>query len=248
MALSTLRRGADVLLVLAMDCERDGVVLEQWSAKCIACLVGDLVAEFADSSEGVVYSRTWDAGSGVYPYTTVPVTVAIPAALVWQPRLVLRIQSSPSAAAAVYVAPFDLRAHLQPLLPHHNVVACLQPLFHNEDDDNAVGKAGHRDTTARRLQEWMRHAVHVLGVDHVYAYDRSLGRGFRDELQPFVDRGEVTYVPWPVTSAAEWCSIKGYNNLDDHAFVELLQVGALQHCVSQHRDHAAWLLHADIDE
>ena len=54
---------------------------------------------------------------------------------------------------------------------------------------------------ARFLPEWLAHHV-ALGFEHVYVYDNNSADGLEQVIAPFVERGLVTYVPWPTVPAS----------------------------------------------
>ena len=57
---------------------------------------------------------------------------------------------------------------------------------------------------ARFLPEWLAHH-HLLGVEHFFVYDNNSSDGIEAALAPFVERGLVTYVPWPNVPASPSC-------------------------------------------
>ena len=54
---------------------------------------------------------------------------------------------------------------------------------------------------ARFLPEWLAHHLNV-GVEHVYVYDNNSSDDIERVIMPFVERGLVTYVPWPTVPAS----------------------------------------------
>jgi glycosyltransferase involved in cell wall biosynthesis len=57
---------------------------------------------------------------------------------------------------------------------------------------------------ARFLPEWIAHHLN-LGVEHVFVYDNNSTDGTETAITPFIDRGLVTYVPWPNVPASPSC-------------------------------------------
>ncbi|HEX6578168.1 MAG TPA: glycosyltransferase family 2 protein [Jiangellaceae bacterium] len=54
---------------------------------------------------------------------------------------------------------------------------------------------------ARFLPEWVAHHLNV-GVEHVYVYDNNSSDDIERVIMPFIERGLVTYVPWPTVPAS----------------------------------------------
>ena len=54
---------------------------------------------------------------------------------------------------------------------------------------------------ARFLPEWLAHHVNV-GFEHVYVYDNNSTDDIEHVIDPFVERGLATYVPWPTVPAS----------------------------------------------
>ncbi|HET6663976.1 MAG TPA: glycosyltransferase family 92 protein [Acidimicrobiales bacterium] len=54
---------------------------------------------------------------------------------------------------------------------------------------------------ARFLPEWLAHHLNV-GVEHVYVYDNNSSDDIERVIMPFIERGLVTYVPWPTVPAS----------------------------------------------
>jgi hypothetical protein len=54
---------------------------------------------------------------------------------------------------------------------------------------------------ARFLPEWLAHHVNA-GVEHVYVYDNNSSDDIERVITPFIERGLVTYVPWPTVPAS----------------------------------------------
>lgn len=54
---------------------------------------------------------------------------------------------------------------------------------------------------ARFLPEWLAHHLNV-GVEHIYVYDNNSSDDIERVIIPFIERGLVTYVPWPTVPAS----------------------------------------------
>ena len=81
----------------------------------------------------------------------------------------------------------------------------------------------------RYIEEWLDFHL-AQGVEHFYLYDNgSTDDGLR-RLSPYITRGLVTLIDWPV------------------AFSEGAQPRAYSHCVAQVKDRVHWLAFIDIDE
>lgn len=81
------------------------------------------------------------------------------------------------------------------------------------------------------LAEWI--CFHrLVGVAHFYLYDNDSGDRPREALQPFIDRGWVTLIDWPIP------------------FHRKAQQQAYQHCLDkvQADDLARWIAFIDLDE
>lgn len=69
---------------------------------------------------------------------------------------------------------------------------------------------------ARFLPEWIAHHVN-LGVEHVFVYDNNSTDGIDVVLAPFVERGLVTYVPWPTVPASPSCEVDFLSRFGHHS-------------------------------
>jgi hypothetical protein len=80
------------------------------------------------------------------------------------------------------------------------------------------------------LREWVLYHL-LVGVQHFYLYDNDSTDNTREALQPFIQRGVVTYIPWP-----------GEKGVAQHT--------QLAHCfnASVSPQPAKWLASFDIDE
>ncbi len=91
----------------------------------------------------------------------------------------------------------------------HTLAACA--IFRNE---------------APFLKEWIEfHAG--AGFTHFYLYNNFSTDDFREVLEPFIQRGLVTLVDWPVPAG---------------------QVAAYRHCIRRHWRDARWIAFFDLDE
>ena len=57
---------------------------------------------------------------------------------------------------------------------------------------------------ARFLPEWIAHHF-ILGIERFYIYDNGSCDGTREAIAPFIERGVVTYVHWPIVPVAPSC-------------------------------------------
>jgi hypothetical protein len=80
------------------------------------------------------------------------------------------------------------------------------------------------------LREWVLYHL-LVGVQHFYLYDNDSNDNTREALQPFTERGIVTYIPWPGEKGAA-------------------QGRQLSHCfnASAPTQPAKWMAGFDIDE
>jgi hypothetical protein len=76
------------------------------------------------------------------------------------------------------------------------------------------------------LDEWLTFHTYV-GVDHFYLYNNFSTDDFRGVLQPWLDRGCVTLIDWPVETG---------------------QLPAYRRCIREHAMRTRWMAFIDIDE
>lgn len=79
---------------------------------------------------------------------------------------------------------------------------------------------------AQYLEEWINYHQ-VIGVDHFYLYNNNSDDDYSVVLQPFIDRGIVDLVEWPLPHS---------------------QMLAYRDCYNNHREDTQWLTFIDIDE
>ncbi len=78
----------------------------------------------------------------------------------------------------------------------------------------------------RYLKEWIEYHK-IAGVDHFYLYNNFSSDNYKEILEGYVNRGEVTLIDWPVKSG---------------------QYQAYQHCIDNYKDSTKWILYLDLDE
>lgn len=81
------------------------------------------------------------------------------------------------------------------------------------------------------FKEWLDWHIR-MGVDHFYIYDNESEDNTRQVLQPYIDKGIVTYKLWPSNNVrARRCQIAVYD-----------------HCINRYRYDAYWIAFIDLDE
>eukprot|EP01113_Clastostelium_recurvatum_P034946 TRINITY_DN4807_c0_g1_i1.p1 TRINITY_DN4807_c0_g1~~TRINITY_DN4807_c0_g1_i1.p1 ORF type:complete len:374 (-),score=50.79 TRINITY_DN4807_c0_g1_i1:31-1152(-) len=82
----------------------------------------------------------------------------------------------------------------------------------------------------RYLKEWL--LFHQLaGFDHLYMYDDGSTDDFMPILQPFIDKGFVSYIKW--------------GGVFEPGKV---QTGQIRHCMANYANYSEWLSFFDLDE
>ena len=76
------------------------------------------------------------------------------------------------------------------------------------------------------LDEWIDFH-HTMGADHFFLYNNDSSDDFREILEPWIKKGIVTLLDWPVAGG---------------------QVGAFNNCISRFRGKARWIAFLDMDE
>ncbi len=91
------------------------------------------------------------------------------------------------------------------------------------------------------LKEWIEYHK-LVGVDHFYLYDNGSTDNFREVLDPYLKKGEVTLIDWPNRNTETW----GKNNSN---WVLTTQGPAFEHaCRTVALNETKWLAMIDIDE
>lgn len=92
-----------------------------------------------------------------------------------------------------------------------NSCYAIESLFARPRTRNDAGPSEHLlaasirvKDEARFLPEWLAHH-HNLGVEHFFVYDNNSSDDTEAVVAPFVERGLVTYVPWPNVPASPSC-------------------------------------------
>ena len=76
------------------------------------------------------------------------------------------------------------------------------------------------------LKEWLDYHL-TVGIDHFYLYDNNSTDNYREIIQPYIDREQITLVPWPHQQA---------------------QAQAYKHCLETYRTETNWITFIDADE
>lgn len=79
---------------------------------------------------------------------------------------------------------------------------------------------------SKYLKEWISYHL-VVGIEHFYLYNNFSEDDFLQVLQPFIDKGQVTLINWPV---------------------HLGQLSAYADCISKYSDQTKWIGFIDLDE
>lgn len=79
---------------------------------------------------------------------------------------------------------------------------------------------------AQFIMEWL--VFHeIVGVNHFYLYDNGSNDNYKEIIQPFIDRGEVTLIDWPYPQG---------------------QIRAYEHFYNTFRNETQWVSFLDLDE
>jgi len=81
------------------------------------------------------------------------------------------------------------------------------------------------------FKEWLDWHISV-GVNHFYIYDNESADNTLQVLQPYIDKGIVTYKLWP----------------SEGIRARRRQMAAYDHCITQHRYDTRWMAFIDLDE
>jgi hypothetical protein len=81
----------------------------------------------------------------------------------------------------------------------------------------------------KHIEEWLDFHL-AQGVEHFYLYDNGSTDDGLQRLAPYITRGLVTLIDWPI------------------AWADGAQLRAYDHCVVQVKDRVHWLAFIDIDE
>lgn len=76
------------------------------------------------------------------------------------------------------------------------------------------------------LKEWVEYHL-LVGVEHFYLYNNFSKDAYRDVLAPYIERGVVTLIEWPVEQGQE----KAYAD-----------------CYEKYKDIVQWIAFIDLDE
>lgn len=79
---------------------------------------------------------------------------------------------------------------------------------------------------ANFLDEWIRYHL-VIGIDHFYLYNNNSDDNFLEILQPYIEKGLVELIDWPLAHS---------------------QMDAYKHCYKEHKGDTNWLTFIDMDE
>ncbi|NIP55441.1 MAG: glycosyltransferase family 92 protein, partial [Phycisphaerae bacterium] len=90
------------------------------------------------------------------------------------------------------------------------------------------------------LWEWLDFHL-LMGVEHFFLYDNGLEESSQKLLQPYIDAGLVTHIPWP-----DLPGLRNYNWAGPHTLS--IQQLAYGHCVRYFRRNFKWLMQLDLDE
>lgn len=114
-----------------------------------------------------------------------------------------------------------LRSRIKDNRPLRTILFLAQNCYYSARSGVAVGRRRRESAGAERyglaamirvkdearfLPEWLAHHLNV-GVEHVFVYDNNSTDDVASVIAPFIDRGFVTYVPWPRVPASPSCHI-----------------------------------------
>jgi len=85
------------------------------------------------------------------------------------------------------------------------------------------------------LKEWLEFHK-LIGVQHFYLYNNLSDDHSLSILKPYVEKGEVDLIDWPV----EVRTVREY--------LDLLQLPVYHHALTQFKEEACWIAFIDIDE
>lgn len=90
------------------------------------------------------------------------------------------------------------------------------------------------------LREWLEFHL-MMGVEHFFLYDNGLEESSKKLLQPYIDKGLVTHIPWPDLPGLRDNNWLGPNTLS-------IQQLAYGNCVREFKQNFEWLMQLDLDE
>jgi len=79
---------------------------------------------------------------------------------------------------------------------------------------------------AQYFNEWIEYNL-LVGVEHFYLYNNFSTDNYQSILQPYIDKGIVTLIDWPVEGG---------------------QLEAYHHCLINNKDQSQWIAFFDLDE
>ena len=93
------------------------------------------------------------------------------------------------------------------------------------------------------LKEWIEFHL-ITGVEHFFLYDNGDCESSRNILKPYIEKGIVTYIPFPEFPEKILRSSYGKENFSKLSMQNL----AMGDCVINYSRHFNWLVKIDIDE
>ena len=95
----------------------------------------------------------------------------------------------------------------------------------------------------RYLKEWIEFHL-LVGVEHFFLYDNGDSEESREILRPYIEKGIVTYTPFPEFNEKLLRNRYGKKNFSKLSMQNL----ACGNCVHNYWTHYKWLIKIDIDE
>lgn len=102
---------------------------------------------------------------------------------------------------------------------------------HHEEPRHYLSVCAIAKNEGAYFKEWLDWHIQ-MGVEHFYIYDNESDDNTRQVLQPYIDKGTVSYRLWP------------NNNLR----ARRRQIAAYDDCITRYRYDSQWIAFIDLDE
>lgn len=79
---------------------------------------------------------------------------------------------------------------------------------------------------AKDMKEWIEYHL-LIGVEHFYLYNNFSSDDFLETLKPYIEKGIVTLIEWPIEQG---------------------QLSAYQDCYEKYKNDSQWICFLDLDE
>ena len=98
---------------------------------------------------------------------------------------------------------------------------------------------------AEYLAEWIEYHLRV-GVEHFYIYDNNnIDTSVKNVVTKYVEKGIVTYIPWPYPYKLYNYYLKPFWPVDSHFYTQISQ---MHHALYKFAYETKWILACDVDE